>query len=171
MRKSRLEMQVLAQNAIAAVFPGAYEAEKARLRPFIGKKVFSVNGLILDKYKSPARLVSGTFEDVSYSGYLVTSMRGDKAIFKLESFTIWFKRGGDDSQNEQTSWAADLFKCDDCKIVSEIATDSMPHSYDLKAVQNDCNEVRAAQNAYEAALDKVHPYLRDAAGLYRLTRN
>ena len=173
-KKSAIEIRVLAINTLYEYAAKYYQHEKQRLTPFIGLDIFKVDGSFKQKHDSPklsdrTKLDDGTFVDAHYWFNQYST-----------SFDIHVKiciNGGSYDTKPTTAFcqyqelSITLFRKENGKLIAgDIDVSYLDERYNVDQLTAIANEVKEAAKVYESVYNKM-PYLfTDVFNLSRLSR-
>jgi len=175
MKKSQLEVSVIAHNAMARFFPIARAAKVAHFSKFIGKSIFKVNGSLMEKCKETNGFsFDGMIEDGTTHCSVQTwvSLRNYSSDAMYLTVKICVNGGSYDDNSyfcQYLTETSDIFKYDG--TLGAECTPYFPASFDLEAIKAAAKEAIEAAKVYESAMNKVPYQFRGLANVQRLTNS
>ena len=171
--KSKPEIKILAVNTLRQWAKEFYDYEKKFYSQFIGQDIFKADGSIKKKYvhekkEAKGKLDDGTYFDVHY-WFEAKYSRFDicvKACINGGSYEV--RPSTAFTQYEQLSRT--MFAIKDGVIVeSDVNESHLEDLFDYDGIKLLADDVKEAELAYEASLNRVPYILRESFGLKRIT--
>ena len=174
-KKSNVEVKVLAINTLYEWAEKFYQYEKQHFQQFIGKAIFKVDGSVKAKFDHEKMSHKGQLPDGTWvnAHYWFTS--------RYNSFDIHVKicvNGGSYDVKPSTAFCqyeeqtVELFKINEAGELVENSNDIswLKKRYDVAELTSTANDVKKAAEVYEAALNKMPWIFREVFYLERLSR-
>lgn len=176
MKKTNLEVKVLALNTLNEYAEQIYNYEKKHFSQFLGKDIFKVDGSLKQKYEHPklefnGQMADGTFYSVSYwftSAYNHFDVN-IKICINGGSYDV--KPTTAFCQYEETR--PTLFEIEKTGELKETTQQPNDYSvrYDVASLEAKAAQIKAAAEQYRKASESLPYQFKDVLYIERLTRS